>query len=176
MFANVGQENPAKGIFTIAISQQMRADDLISFLSILLEKHDMAPRRCAKVASVVVGISRPCETVIWHVIPFFARDFASLAANANARVSKETNLYFLLYEIVMALVSAFRAFADHSLCAPSWCGLGSVGTSRAVRGAIDGKNFLLILVLLWRDPRRWSVQRAVVRDAESSGLLVARIC
>ena len=136
----------------------------------------MAPRRCAKVPSIVVRISRPRETIIRHVVPFFARDFASFAANANARIGEETNLYFFLYEIVMALVSAFRAFADHSLCAPSWCGLGSVGTSRAVRGAIAGKNFLLILFLLWRDPRRWSVQRAVVRDAESSGLLVARIC
>src|SRR5436190_1669507 len=117
MFANVGQENPAKGIFTIAISQQMRADDLISFLSILLEKHDMAPCRRAKVASVVVGISRPRETVIRHVIPFFARDFASFAANANGRVSEEADLYFFLYKIVMALVGAFCAFADHGLCA-----------------------------------------------------------
>src|SRR6266581_2091233 len=95
----------------------MRADDLISFLSILLKKHDMAPRRCAKVASVVVRISRPRETVIRHMIPFFARDFAGFAANANGRISKEADLYFFLYEIVMALVSAFSAFADHSLCA-----------------------------------------------------------
>src|SRR5438876_8642783 len=116
MFANVGQENPAKGIFTIAISQQMRADDLVSFLPILLEKHDMAPRRCAKVSGVVVRISRPRETVIRHVIPFFARDFASFAADANGRVGEEADLYFLLYEIVMALVGAFRAFADHGLC------------------------------------------------------------
>ncbi len=73
----------------------------------------MAPRRCAKVSGVVVRISRPRETVIRHVIPFFARDFASFAANANGRVSEEADLHFLLYEIVMALVGAFRAFADH---------------------------------------------------------------
>src|SRR6266487_6834656 len=95
----------------------MRADNLISLLSILLKKHDMAPRRRAKVASVVLGISRLRETVILHVIPFFARDFASFAANANGRVSEEADLYFLLYEIVMALVGAFRAFADHGLSA-----------------------------------------------------------
>src|SRR6266699_3395593 len=95
----------------------MRADDLVSFLPILLEKHDMAPRRCAKVTGVVVRISRPRETVIRHVIPFFARDFASFAANANGRVSEEADLHFLLYEIVMALVGAFRAFADHGLSA-----------------------------------------------------------
>jgi hypothetical protein len=95
----------------------MRADNLISFLSILLKKHDMAPRRSAKAASVVVGISRPRETVIRHLIPFFARDFASFAANANARVSEEADFYFFLHEIVMALVRAFSAFADHGLCA-----------------------------------------------------------
>ena len=73
----------------------------------------MAPRRRAKVPSIVVRISRPRETVIRHVIPFFARDFASLAANANGRVGEEADLHFLLYEIVVALVGAFCAFADH---------------------------------------------------------------
>jgi len=73
----------------------------------------MAPRRRAKVASVVVGISRPNIAVIRHVIPFFARDFASLTSNANGRVSEEADLYFFLYEIVMALVRTFDSFADH---------------------------------------------------------------
>src|SRR5437870_2169118 len=95
----------------------MRADNLLSFLSILLEKHDVAPRRCAEMACVVVGISRPGKPVVRHVIPFFACDFASFAANANGRVSEEADLYFFLHEIVMALVGAFCAFADHGLCA-----------------------------------------------------------
>src|SRR5438874_12331290 len=95
----------------------MRADNLISLLSILFQKHYMAPRRRAKVACVIVGISRPNIAVIRHVIPFFARDFASFAANANGRVSEEADLYFFLYKIVMALVGAFCAFADHGLCA-----------------------------------------------------------
>ena len=77
----------------------------------------MAPRRSAKVASVVVGISRPRETVIRHVVPFFARDFASFAANTNARVSEEADLDIFLHIIVPALVRAFGAFADHGLCA-----------------------------------------------------------
>ena len=64
-------------------------------------------------ARVVVGISRPGEPVVGHMIPFFACDFASFAANANGRVGEEAHLYFLLYEIVMALVGAFSAFADH---------------------------------------------------------------
>ena len=84
----------------------MRADNLISLLSILLEKHDVTPRRCAEMAGVVVGISRPGEPIVRHVIPFFARDFASFAANANGRVSEEADLYFFLHEIVVALVRA----------------------------------------------------------------------
>ena len=133
----------------------------------------MAPRRCAKVASVVVRISRPRETVIRHMIPFFARDFASFAANANGRVSEEADLYFFLYEIVMALVSAFSAFADHSLCARFvWIG----ERRRAWRSRHHRREkFVFILVLLWRDPRRRSVHRVVLRDAKSSGRLVARI-
>ncbi len=135
----------------------------------------MAPRRRAKVASVVVGISRPRETVIRHVIPFFARDFASFAANANGRVSEEADLYFFLHEIVMALVGAFCAFADHGLCARTllWFGERMRFACRSRRHR--RQKFLLILFLLWRDPRRWSVQLAVLRDAESSGLLVAHI-
>ena len=66
----------------------------------------MAPSRRSKVPSIVVRISRPRETVIRHVIPFFARDFASFAANANGRVSEEADLYFFLHEIVVALVRA----------------------------------------------------------------------
>ena len=134
----------------------------------------MAPRRCAKVPSIVVRISRPRETIIRHVVPFFARDFASFAANANGRVSKEADLHFVLYEIVMVLVGAFRAFADHGLCARVllWFGNRRLACRSQRRRR---KKFLLILFLLWCDPRRWSVQLPVLRDAESSGLLVARI-
>ena len=134
----------------------------------------MAPRRSAKVASVVVGISRPRETVIRHVIPFFARDFASFAANANGRVSEEADLYFFLHEIVMALVGAFRAFADHGLCGRVLLWFGNRRLACRSRRHRRQKS-LLILFLLWRDPRRWTVRRVVLRDAESSGLLVAHI-
>src|SRR3954465_2791625 len=73
----------------------------------------MAPCRRAKMSGVVVGISRPRESIIRHVIPFFARDFASFAADANGRVGEEADLHFLLYEIVAALVGAFCGFPDH---------------------------------------------------------------
>ena len=134
----------------------------------------MAPRRCAKVPSIVVRISRPRETIIWHVVPFLARDFASFAANANGRVSEEADLYFFLYKIVMALVGAFCAFADHGLCARTLLWFGNRRLACCWRRHRRQKS-LLILFLLWRDPRRWSVQLAVLRDAESSSLLVARI-
>src|SRR2546428_10706774 len=152
----------------------MRADNLISLLSILFQKHYMAPRRRAKVACVIVGISRPNIAVIRHVIAFFARDFASFAANANGRVSEEADLYFFLYKIVMALVGAFCAFADHGLCARTLLWSGNRRLACCWRRHRRQKS-LLILFLLWRDPRRWSVQLAVFRGAESSSLLVARI-
>ena len=53
-------------------------------------------------AGVVVGISRPSEAVIRHVVPFLARDFASLAADANGRVGKKS------YFDVIAHVGVFR--------------------------------------------------------------------
>src|SRR5439155_23833264 len=143
----------------------MRADNLISLLSILFQKHYMAPRRRAKVACVIVGISRPNIAVIRHVIPFFARDFASFAANANGRVSEEADLYFFLYKIVMGLVGAFCAFADHGLCARTLLWFGE-RMRFACRSRRRGRQkFLLILFLLWRDLRRWTVRRVVLRDA-----------
>src|SRR6185436_14058788 len=49
---------------TSRIAQTHRSRDLISFLSILFEKHDVTPGRRAEVAGVVVRISRPREAVI----------------------------------------------------------------------------------------------------------------
>src|SRR5438105_15751688 len=102
MFADIGQKYPTKRIFRLRrgyggqvrlrIGQTHRSRDLISFLSILFEKHDMSPGRRAEVAGVVVRISRPREAVIRDLVPFFARDLASLAADANTRVGKKTDL------------------------------------------------------------------------------------
>src|SRR5437016_2177757 len=170
MLANVGQERPAERIFV----QRHRARDLISLRTVLFEKHDMPPGRCAEMPGVVVRISRPNEAVIRHLVPFFARDFASLTSNADGRVSEEADLYFFLYKIVMALVGAFCAFADHGLCARTLLWFAYRRLAYCWRRHRRQKS-LLILFLLWRDPRRWSVQLAVLRDAESSSLLVARI-
>jgi len=74
----------------------------------------MPPCRRAKVAGVVVGISRPREAVIRHLVPFFARDFASFAADANARIGEETNLDAILHVRVLPLIRALDPFADHT--------------------------------------------------------------
>ena len=88
--------------------------DLISFLSILFQEHDVPPSRCAEVASVVVRISGPGETVIRDLVPFLACDFASLAADANARVGEEAHLDVILHVGMFPLIGAFNSFADHN--------------------------------------------------------------
>jgi hypothetical protein len=64
-------------------------------------------------ASVVVRISRPRKTVIRYLVPFFARDLASLAADANTRVSEKTNLDAILHVGMLPLIRALDSFADH---------------------------------------------------------------
>lgn len=64
-------------------------------------------------ASIVIGIASPDESVIWHFIPFFARDLAGLATDANSRIGEETDFDIFLHVIVPALVRAVCAFTDH---------------------------------------------------------------
>src|SRR5438045_7476796 len=104
MLTNIRQENPTKGIFPIAVAQRMRPDNLISFLAILLQEHDVAPGRGAEMSSVVVRISRPVKTVVRHMIPFFARHLAGLAPDANARVGEEADLDAIFHEGMPALI------------------------------------------------------------------------
>src|SRR4029077_15974145 len=125
MLTNVGQENPTKRIFRLRrgygghvrlrTEETHRASDLISFWSILLEKHDVPPGRCAEMAGIVVRISRPGESVVRNLVPFFARDLASLAANANARVGEESHFDVVLHVGMLPLIRAMEAFADHRL-------------------------------------------------------------
>src|SRR5262245_39499711 len=91
----------------------MRADYLATFLPVLLDKHHVAPRGCAQVTGVVVRISRPNKAVIRHMIPFFARDFAGLATDADSRIGEEPNLDVVAHVRVPTLVRAMCAFADH---------------------------------------------------------------
>ena len=49
-------------------------------------------------AGVVVGIPGPGETVVWHFVPFLARDFASFAADADTGISKEADFHAVLHE------------------------------------------------------------------------------
>jgi hypothetical protein len=65
-------------------------------------------------AGIVVGIARPNEAVIGNVVPFFARDFASLATDAHSWIGKEANLDMIAHERVLPLVRAVCAFANHA--------------------------------------------------------------
>ena len=113
MLTNVRQENPAKRIFPIAVVQRTRADNLISFLAILLQEHDVAPGRGAEMSSVVVRISRPVKTIVRHMIPFFARHFAGLAPDADAWIGEEADLDVIFHEGMPALIRALNSFSDH---------------------------------------------------------------
>ena len=66
-------------------------------------------------AGVVVRISRPSEAVIRHLVPFFARDFASLAADANSRIGEEADFDVILHVGMFPLIRAMNSFADHRL-------------------------------------------------------------
>ena len=124
MLTNVGQEHPAEWIFRLRrgyggqvrlrIGQTHWPRDLVSFLSILFEKHDVTPGRRAEVAGVVVRISRPREAVIRDLVPFFAGDFTCFATDSNARVGEEAHLDVILHIGMFSLIGAFNSFADHN--------------------------------------------------------------
>ena len=124
MFADIGQKYPTKRIFRLRrgyggqvrlrIRQTHRSRNLISFLSILFEKHDVPPGRRAEVAGVVVRISGPGETVIRDLVPFLASDFTCFATDTNARVGEEAHLDVILHVGMFSLIGAFNSFADHN--------------------------------------------------------------
>src|SRR5207247_2072189 len=91
----------------------MRPDNLVSFLPVLFQKHHVAPRGGTKVTGVVVGIPRPGESVVGHMIPLFACDFACFAPDANTRIGEESNLDVIFHEGMPALIGALNSFADH---------------------------------------------------------------
>src|SRR5258708_32263269 len=93
----------------------MAADDLTCFWPVLFRKHEVAPGGRAEVSGVVVGISRPGEAVIGHLVPFLARDLASLAADANGRVGKKSYFDVIAHVGGFPLIRAMSAFADNRL-------------------------------------------------------------
>jgi hypothetical protein len=82
-------------------------------LSVLFNKHHVTPRRRAEVTGVVVRISRPNKAVIRDVVPFFARDFARLAADAHCWIGEKPNFNIFLHVRVPALVRAVCPLANH---------------------------------------------------------------
>ncbi len=91
----------------------MRADNLAAFLPVLFDKHHVAPGGRAKMAGIVIRISRPNKPVVGNMVPFFAGDFARFASNAHSRIGEEANLDVVTYVSMAALIRAFCAFADH---------------------------------------------------------------
>jgi hypothetical protein len=75
----------------------------------------MTPRGRAKMAGVVVRITRPNEAVIGHLVPFFARDFACFATDANSWIGEEANLDTIAHVGMLALIRAMRAFTNHTI-------------------------------------------------------------
>src|SRR5438477_10831520 len=73
----------------------------------------MSPSRCSEMSVLILKISAPSKAVIGHLIPFFARDFASFAADANRRIGEEANLNAITHVRVPTLVRALDSFADH---------------------------------------------------------------
>ena len=63
---------------------------------------------------VVVGISAPNKTIVGHLIPFFAGDFARFATNADSWVGEKPNRRAILHIGMLALVRALDSFADHN--------------------------------------------------------------
>ena len=63
---------------------------------------------------IVVGIARPNESILRHMIPFLACDFAGFAADADSWIGKETNLDVVAHVRVAALIRAVCAFANHA--------------------------------------------------------------
>src|SRR5207237_7996408 len=121
--ADIGNKYPTEGIFRLRcgyggqvrlrVGQTHRSRDLISFLSILFEKHDVPPGRRAEVASVVVRISRPGEAVIRDLVPFLASDFTCFATDANTRVGEEAHLDVILHVGMLSPIARFHSLADH---------------------------------------------------------------
>jgi hypothetical protein len=75
----------------------------------------MTPRGSAEMSGVVVGISVPRKTVVRHFVPFFARDFAGLAADANSWIGEKSHFNIFLHITVPTLVRALGSFANHAV-------------------------------------------------------------
>ena len=64
-------------------------------------------------AGIVVGVAGPNVAIVGDLVPFLARDLASLATDADGWISEEANRC-AFFDIGMApLVRALNAFADH---------------------------------------------------------------
>jgi hypothetical protein len=63
--------------------------DARPFLGWLLDERDVAPRRRAERARVVVGHPGEIEAVVAELVPLLASDLTSLAPDADRRIGEE---------------------------------------------------------------------------------------
>ena len=73
-----------------------------------LDEFDVTPGRRAELAGIVVRIAAEIEAVVRYTVPFFARDFARLASDAQRRIRQKADLRPLRHEVMPRLISAFR--------------------------------------------------------------------
>ena len=64
---------------------------------------------------VVIRISRPLKTVVGDVVPFFARDLARFASDADRRIGEETDFDAIFDERMPPLVRTLNSLADHTI-------------------------------------------------------------
>src|SRR3954453_2368262 len=85
--AHVRLHEPAKASRTVAVHMKRL---------LLLDKGDVPPRVRVQLAGVVVGAAEPILAVLRDQVPFLARNFACLAADADRRVGEEPDARMLL--------------------------------------------------------------------------------
>src|SRR4051812_3796147 len=81
VLANIGREGPGSDVCTVS--------SMPHFGSMLHELH-VAPSRVSNGCGVVIGEAAPVVTICFEVIPFFACDFARLAADAERGIGEES--------------------------------------------------------------------------------------
>src|SRR5207248_7264981 len=106
-------------------AQRLRA--LVAELDrlLLLDERDVAPRVRVERRGVVVALAGPLLAVLRDEVPFLARDFARLAADAHRRVGEEPHPRLRLVAVGDALVGVRLEERAHVFFASSCSTRGS---------------------------------------------------
>jgi hypothetical protein len=132
---------------------------------------------------VIIGIAAPNKAVVGNLVPFFARDLAGFAPDADGRIGEEADRGTILDVGVSPLVRALNAFANHVAGVMEWWSNGEMQrtsnvTTPRLQHSIIPSPFIPIFRAV-RDRQyvcRLRVRRVeVVRDVNSAARFVARI-